>query len=233
MKVLITGGSRGIGKAIAEVFSDKASTIIINGISQDNLEKTAEELRLACCSAKIETYKADLTDKKSLEKLVAFIKEQIGGLDILVNNAGCFIPGKISEEPDGVLEKLMNTNLYSAYYLTRGLLPLLKKSKKGHIFNMCSVASILPYENGGAYSITKFALLGFSKCIREELKHDGIRVTSLIPGATYTDSWQSSGLAEERFMKAEDIAEVLFKTYELSQNTNIEEIVLRPMLGDI
>ncbi len=104
---------------------------------------------------------------------MSFTKEQIGELDILVNNAGCFIPGKISEEPDGVLEKLMDTNLYSAYYLTRGLLPLLKKSNKGHIFNMCSVASILPYENGGSYSITKYALLGFSKCLREELKHDG------------------------------------------------------------
>jgi len=233
MKVLITGGSRGIGKAIAEVFSDKASCIILNATSQDNLEKTAEEIRSSGCSAKIEIYKADLADKEALDKLVSFINEQIGELDILVNNAGCFIPGKISEEPDGVLEKLMDTNLYSAYYLTRGLLPLLKKSNKGHIFNMCSVASILPYENGGSYSITKYALLGFLKCLREELKHDGIRVTSLMPGATYTDSWHSSGLAEERFMKAEDIAEILYKTYELSENTNIEEIVLRPMLGDI
>ena len=233
MKVLITGGSRGIGKAIAEVFSDKASCIIINATSQDNLKKTAEQIRSSGCSAKIEIYKADLTDKDALDDLVSFIKEQIGELDILVNNAGCFIPGKIIDEPDGILEKLMDTNLYSAYYLTRGLLPLLKKSEKGHIFNMCSVASILPYENGGSYSITKYALLGFSKCLREELKQDGIRVTALIPGATYTDSWRSSGLAEERFMKAEDIAEILYKTYELSEHTNIEEIVLRPMLGDI
>lgn len=215
------------------MFSDKASCIIINATSQDNLKKTAEQIISSGCSAKIETFKADLADKVALYDLVSFIKEQIGALDVLVNNAGCFIPGKIIDEPDGILEKLMDTNLYSAYYLTRGLLPLLKRSKKGHIFNMCSVASILPYENGGSYSITKYALLGFSKCLREELKQDGIRVTALMPGATYTDSWRSSGLAEERFMKAEDIAEILYKTYELSEHTNIEEIVLRPMLGDI
>ena len=233
MKVLITGGSRGIGKAIANAFSEKASSIILNATDQNNLETAAEELSFSGCAAKIDIFKADLSKKEEVVKLVGFVKDKFDNLDILVNNAGAFIPGKIIEEPEGVLEKLMETNVYSAYNLTRGLLPLINRSQKAHIFNMCSIASIQLYENGGSYSITKYALLGFSKCLREELKEENVRVTSLMPGATYTDSWKSSGINEDRFMKAKDIAEIIFKTYELSHQTNIEEIVLRPILGDI
>lgn len=233
MKVLITGGSRGIGKEIAKAFYGKASIIILNATNQSNLESTAKELSLLEGSTIIETFKADLANKVEVDNLIRYVKDKYEELDILVNNAGAFIPGKIIDEPEGVLEDLMQTNLFSAYNLTRGLLPIIKSSNKGHIFNMCSIASIQPYENGGSYSITKYALLGFSKCLREELKEKNVRVTSLVPGATYTDSWKSSGIEEDRFMKAEDIAEIILKTYELSLNTNIEEIVLRPMLGDI
>ena len=233
MKVLITGGSRGIGKEIAKAFYGKASIIILNATNQSNLESTAKELSLLEGSTLIETFKADLANKVEVDNLIRYVKDKYEELDILVNNAGAFIPGKIIDEPEGVLEALMQTNLFSAYNLTRGLLPIIKSSNKGHIFNMCSIASIQPYENGGSYSITKYALLGFSKCLREELKEKNVRVTSLVPGATYTDSWKSSGIEEDRFMKAEDIAEIILKTYELSLNTNIEEIVLRPLLGDI
>ena len=233
MKVLITGGSRGIGKEIAKAFYGKASIIILNATNQSNLESTAKELSILEGSTLIETFKADLANKGEVDNLIRFVKDKYEELDILVNNAGAFIPGKIIDEPEGVLEDLMQTNLFSAYNLTRGLLPLIKSSNKGHIFNMCSIASIQPYKNGGSYSITKYALLGFSKCLREELKEENVRVTSLVPGATYTDSWKSSGIEEDRFMKAEDIAEIILKTYELSFNTNIEEIVLRPLLGDI
>ena len=91
-------------------------------------------------------------------------------IDVLVNNAGTFIPGNVYDEGEGVLEKQMEINLYSAYHLTRLLLPPMMKQKSGHIFNICSIASLQAYPNGGAYSISKFALAGFSKNLRHEMK---------------------------------------------------------------
>ena len=96
--------------------------------------------------------------------------------DILINNAGNFLPGNIHEEKDGVFEEMIATNLHSAYHLTRILLPAMMKAKSGHIFNMCSIASLAAYKNGGSYSISKFALLGFTKNLREELKSFNIKV---------------------------------------------------------
>jgi NADP-dependent 3-hydroxy acid dehydrogenase YdfG len=107
------------------------------------------------------------------------------------------------------------------------------EAKRGHIFNMCSVASIKAYTNGGAYSISKFALLGFSKNLREEMKPYNIKVTSIIPGAAYTESWASSGIEEKRFMQAKDIAEMVYAASQLSPQACVEEILLRPQLGDI
>jgi hypothetical protein len=98
---------------------------------------------------------------------------------------------------------------------------------------MCSIASFTAYKNGGSYAITKFALLGFSKSLREELKESGIRVTAVMPGATLTSSWEGVELPEERFMKPEDVAEVIFNAYFISERSVVEEIIIRPQLGDI
>ena len=98
---------------------------------------------------------------------------------------------------------------------------------------MCSIASFTPYANGGSYAISKFALLGFSKVLREELKTEGIRVTSIMPGATWTDSWSDSGIAPERMMASEDIAEMIWAAYSLSSRAVVEDLILRPQLGDL
>jgi short-subunit dehydrogenase len=105
--------------------------------------------------------------------------------------------------------------------------------KSGHIFNICSIASIQPYTNGGSYSISKYAMLGFSKNLREELKPFHIKVTSVLPGATYTDSWAGTGVDEKRIMEAGDVAEMVFAASKLSVQACVEEIILRPQLGDL
>ena len=98
---------------------------------------------------------------------------------------------------------------------------------------MCSVASIAAYPNGGSYSISKFALYGMSKVLREELKPHGIRVVSVLPGATLTASWTGTDLPPDRFMKPEDVADAVWGAYSLSRNSVVEDIVIRPQLGDI
>ena len=154
-------------------------------------------------------------------------------IDVLVNNAGNFIQGNISDEPDGALEEMMEVNLYSAYHITRTVLPKMIRTGTGHIFTLCSIASLGAYPNGGAYSISKFALLGFTKNLRREMQPHGIKVTAVIPGAAYTDSWKASGLPEARFMEAEDIAKTIYHSTLLSPQATVEEIIIRPQLGDL
>ena len=149
-----------------------------------------------------------------------------------MNNAGAFIPGKISEEEEGDFEKMIDTNLSSAYHITRSLISLAKNSK-AHIFNMCSTASIMPYVNGGSYCISKYALLGMTKVLREEMKPFGVKVTAILPGATLTTSWEGSDLPEDRFMKADDVAHAVWGAYAMSDHSVVEEIIIRPQLGDI
>jgi short-subunit dehydrogenase len=91
----------------------------------------------------------------------------------------------------------------------------------------------MAYSNGGSYCISKFAMYGMSKVLREELKNDGIRVSSVLPGATFTASWEGSDLSQDRFLSPEDVAEMVVATYKLSPRTVVEDIVLRPQLGDL
>ncbi len=174
-----------------------------------------------------------MSDKAQIAAFAADIKAAWDHVHILVNNAGVFLPGQVINEEEGTLEKLIDTNLYSAYHMTRHFVQGMISYGRAHIFNMCSVASINAYPNGGSYSISKFALLGLSKALREELKPHAVKVTSLLPGATYTDSWTGAGIEESRFMKAEDIAQTVWDIYHLSKTTVVEEVLLRPVPGDI
>jgi short-subunit dehydrogenase len=128
---------------------------------------------------------------------------------------------------------MINTNLYSAYYVTKALLPKMMPYKKGNIINICSVAALQPYANGGSYSISKYALQGFSKNLREEMKPFNIKVTSIHPGATWSHSWQGVDLPKDRLMEAEDVAKTVVAITQLSASAVMEDVVLRPQLGDL
>lgn len=230
-KIVITGATKGIGKAIAEKFASEGWDLALCSRNEKDLESFKSVVRSPKSEVLIQ--KCDVSKREEVKVFAEKILNEFGAVDIIVNNAGVFLPGQVINEEEGTLEKLIETNLYSAYHLSRMLLPEMLEKKSGHIFNLCSVASIQAYPNGGSYSISKFALLGLSKAMREELKEHHIKVTALIAGATYTDSWSQSNLPESRFMKAEDVAQTVWDVYHLSENTVIEEILLRPMLGDI
>jgi NADP-dependent 3-hydroxy acid dehydrogenase YdfG len=230
---VITGGTQGIGKAVAEKFLSEGFSVSICARNEKDLAQTESEWKDKFPGSRILVVKADLADKSQVAGFAAETIKSLDTVDVLVNNAGLFFPGKLQNEQDGHLEELMKVNVYSAYYLTRHLIPSLKKSKKGHIFNMCSIASLRAYENGGSYSITKYALLGFSENLRDELMEDDIRVTAVMPGATWSRSWQSTGLPEKRFMQPGDIADLIWSAYTLTSASNVDSIVIRPIRGDI
>lgn len=233
MKAVITGASRGFGKAIAEEFAIHGYDLVLCSMDPERLAGTAKTIGNKFPKINIASHAADLSNKSSVTNFAQQVLQQSGTIDVLVNNAGTFLPGNVSDEADGQLEKMLAVNLFSAYYLTRALLPQLIKQKHGHIFNMCSIASLQAYRQGGSYSISKFALSGFNKNLREELKEHGIKVTAVYPGAAFTDSWAGSGVDPARIMEAGDIAKLVVAAAHLSPQACVEDIVLRPQLGDL
>lgn len=233
MNAVITGASRGIGKAVARILAQHGYDLWLCSKNAYNLLETIEELKTLYPLVSINGNAFDLGKKEEARLFSEWILSNAGNIDVLVNNVGTFIQGNISDEPEGTLETMLEVNLYSAYNTTRALLPKMKEAKSGHIFTICSIASLNAYPNGGAYSISKFALLGFTKNLREELKTDGIKVTAIIPGAVYTDSWKGSGVPKKRIMEAEDIAKMIYAATQLSLQAVPEEIILRPQAGDL
>ena len=231
MNIIVTGASKGIGKAIARKYAAEGHTLLLCARNQQQLQEKANELSTEYGS-KVHIYPADLSNK---EAAISFGKWCLtfGKPDVLINNAGRFIPGTIYNEAEGTLEDMIETNLYSAYHVTRTIVPAMIAQQSGHIFNICSIASVKPYSNGGSYGISKFAMLGFSKNLREELMPYHIKVTAVLPGAVYTDSWSGSGVDPQRIMEDNDIAVMVLAASKLSPQACVEEIVLRPQLGDL
>lgn len=224
---LITGGSKGIGLATAEKFLSNGFKVVTVSRSPGDAESLLEKY-----GHQLDMRFADLCVKSEIIQLTNQLKSDYDTFDVLVNNAGTFIPGQINSEEDGVFELQMALNLGSAYHITRGVLPLLK-TKGAYIFNICSTASITPYINGGSYCISKHALLGFSKVLRQELMKEGISVSAILPGATLTESWDGTELPESRFIKPGNIAEVIWMAWNNRENCVLEEVLVRPVLGDI
>lgn len=231
--IVVTGGSKGIGRAILERFALNGFDLATCARNEKELDQLSVEFAKKYPRVKVFTHRCDMAEKDQVDGFTAFIRSLKRNVDVLVNNAGYFVPGEICTEPEGTLESMINANLYSAYYTTRGLANNMKEVKSGHIFNICSIASIKAYANGGSYAISKFGMLGFSKCLREELKPYNIRVTAVMPGATKTRSWEGADLPDDRFMTIEDVAETIYAAHAISPRSVVEEIIIRPQLGDI
>lgn len=238
MNVIITGASKGIGKAIAAAFAAEGATLFLCARNEVNLYNTVAELQTRYPASLINAKAFDMSVKEEAKAFGAWVlaglKDTVSRrVDILVNNAGIFTPGSIYNEEEGLLEKMMETNLYSAYNLTRCLVPTMIEAKQGLIVNICSIASLQAYKNGGSYSITKFALMGFDKNLREELKPHHVKVMGVYPGAVMTDSWGNFDNSSQRIMEASDIADMILAASKLSPQAVVEDIIMRPLLGDL
>jgi short-subunit dehydrogenase len=231
--IVVTGGTKGIGKAVIDKFASNGYHIVTCARHPRELEQLKTEIEGKYKAVTVRVQQADLSNKDDSKNFSDYVLGLGKSIEVLVNNTGFFIPGEITTEPDGTLESMINTNLYSAYHVTRGLVSVMKEKKHGHIFNVCSIASFQAYDNGGSYAISKFAMLGFSKCLREELKKYNIRVTAVMPGATRTASWDGVEIPDERFMKSEDVADTIYAAYMLSGRSVVEEVIIRPLLGDL
>ncbi len=230
--IVVTGGTKGIGRAVIERFAAAGKEIITCARKKDELNALKKDIEKRF-NTTVHVCVADFSKRKDVDKFADFVKSKTDFVEVLVNNVGFFEPGQIQNEAEGVLEKTLETNVLSAYHLTRAFLPTMIEKKDGYIFVLCSTASIMAYTNGGSYCISKFALYGMTKVLRAELKEHNIRVTAVLPGATRTASWDGVDMPDERFMKSEDVAEMMYAAFSVSKRAVIEEILLRPQLGDI
>jgi len=232
MNIIISGASKGIGKALAMRFASNTNKLILCARSMNLLQNIEIEIKQLFPQAIIYLYKTDLSQKENAIAFGHFCLSTFNP-DVLINNVGHYSPGNVVDQSDEILESMMNINFYSAYYLTRAIVPSMIERRSGHIFNNCSVAALKAYEGGGGYSISKFALNGFSQNLRHELKTKGVKVTTLFSGAVLTESWGNYDNSNKRMMEASDIAETIYAATQLSEQAVVEEIFIRPQLGDL
>ncbi|MEX0820664.1 MAG: SDR family oxidoreductase [Rhodothermales bacterium] len=230
--VLVTGASQGIGRAAAVAFSDlEGARLALVSRNESLLQETLEQCRAR--GAEADYFLCDVTDESAVAEMAASVGRRFGTPDVLINNAGLFEPGGMADMTVDVFRRQVEANLTSAFIVTRAFLNGMLDRGTGHLFYMCSVASVKAYPGGAAYCAAKHGLLGLARVVRAETREAGLRVTAVMPGATYTRSWESSDLPEERFMPPEDVGKAMVDVYGLSDRSVVEEILIRPQLGDV
>jgi len=231
MVVVVTGASQWIGRAVAERFADDGVQIALWSRTASKLEAVADACRAQGADAMV--CPCDVTDDAQVREAAASVLDAWGAPDVLVNNAGAFTPAPIDDTTPDAFRAQVDVNLNAPYVVTKAFLEPMRERGSGHLFFMGSIASVTAYPGSVAYCAAKHGLLGLARVVREETKDDGLRVTTLMPGATRTPSWDGTELPDERFMAPEDVADAVYDAYHLSPRTVVEEILLRPQEGDV
>lgn len=231
MTVLLTGASRGIGAATAEAFAAHGARVALVARSADALAAVADRCREA--GGEAEPFVCDVTDDGAVEAMAAAVRQWGGVPDVVVNNAGLFEPGGVLETSPAAFRRQLEVNAVSAFLVTRAVLGGMLERGSGRILMMGSVASVRGYAAGAAYGAAKHALLGLARSLREETLGTGLSVTTLLPGATRTASWDGTDLPDARFIPPEDVARVAVEVATLSPRTVVEEVLIRPDAGDL
>ena len=230
---VVTGGSRGIGLAIARALASEACNVVISGRSQEKLEQAAARVREGNSgNGRILPCVCDVRNFESVERLFAIVAAEFGLLDILVNNAGISQSATPVEKTDVSLWRdIIDTNLTGTFLCTRTALPLIKRG--GTILNVISVAARDSFAGYAPYNASKAGALSFTQTLRQELMERGIRVTALVPGAINTDIWQQvmPDAPREKMMEAESVASLVLEAVVLSPKANLTELVLDPIEG--
>lgn len=229
MNILITGASKGIGKAIALEMAKSGHNLALCARNTVDLELLKSQI-LGLYNIKIFAMPCDCGIKQEVINFTNLAQQALGNFDVLVNNVGIFKPAFILDEDDEVFTSQLNTNLLSAYYFYKIIGKNMKDSGLGHIFNMCSVASLETLPHAGAYCVTKAAMLSLNNVMREELKNYGVKVTAILPGATYTPSWEGLGGVPQNFVQPHDVALAIANALQMSANAYTEQIIIKSLL---
>jgi len=233
---VVTGGSKGIGFAIARALAAEDCNVVITGRNEAVLKRSAEQITREATQSKILPVVCDVRDPQSIDALFRTVRERFGKLDVLVSNAGISQPPTPLEQTTLEMWRAqIDTNLTGLYLVTRAALPLM--SRGATIVNTLSAAAKQIFPNYYGYTAAKAGALGFTLSLRAELMPRGIRVTALMPGATDTDIWQqivpNGEVPRDHMIKAESIAQAVLYAVLLPPEANLSEILLTPILGAV
>lgn len=229
----ITGASRGIGYQIARHLAPHCGKMLLAAKTERNISKAARRLTKES-ECQFHAFWGDLADgRKTADALKQRLASFTEKLDILVLDAGYYVEGSLAEIGDEDFERNMRVNCMSSHYIVSALLPLLRKSNRARIVIIGSTAAYEPYPLVPTYGIAKWALRGLAVNLRKELMSENIGVTFISPGGTLTDMWADVELPKARLLEPSDIAKLIAATLTLSPQAVVEEIIVRPMLGDM
>ena len=224
---IVTGASRGIGRAISIALAKEGATVVLAARSIQKLQQTARQVTKAGGKAQIVV--TELTDEESIKNIVRVTKEKFGRLDILVNNAGVTHSAKLDQTETKDWDYCMQVNARAPFILCREALPLLRKAKAGYIINIASVVGVKGYPLQSAYTASKHALRGMTISLAEELKGSNIRVHLLCPGGVDTELVQKvrPDIKKDELIKPEEIAELVVYLVTHKGNAVIDELHIR------
>jgi short-subunit dehydrogenase len=220
---IVTGSSKGLGKAIAEALSEMGYRVWISARKLEELNRTKKEIEAKSGNG-VRIHSVDFSQGAQVKTYAEMLLGECETMDVLVNNAGIFIPDSLLEE--GALDQQMTINFQSAYDLTQALLPRFVKQKAGNIFNVCSVVNRKPRVDAASYTISKFALWGYHKVLHQSMLEHGVKVTAFFPSSINTASWDWIDAPKEDFIQPEDIASLVVNVLGMKRGTVPSEIDL-------
>ncbi len=226
MNALITGATKGIGRATAMKLAERGYNLSICARNEQELIDFAATLKNMGIT--VAYLAVDCTNREAVKEFCVFTLKNLGPIDVLVNNAGAFIPGVLLDEADESFETQLLLNLHAPYILSKFFGKMMREKASGHIFNICSIASKEIIANAGSYCVTKAALLSLNHVLRQELTPHNVKVTAILPGSTYTASWEGTTLPKGQFVQPEDIADTINTILSLSAGVNVDEVILKP-----
>lgn len=231
--VWVTGGGRGIGKAIAEAFGGEKAGLAISSRTPEELQSVSEVINEK--GGRAYPFPCDVSSENEVKNTFDQIEKTLGKIDILINNAGVakFVP--LLETTVEDWDWMMNINLKGAFLCTKTVLPSMIEKREGHIFNVTSVAGTKPFPSAAAYGASKYGLMGLTAVTREEVRKYNVKVTAIIPGAVDTSIWKGieGDFDHSKMMPPEDIANAVIMACKQTSNTVLEDIILRPVSGDL
>lgn len=183
---IVTGGTKGIGRAIAEALVHAELSVCLTARSQTEIDATVHELA-AINVGRLSGFVCDVRDHEQVKSLFAYAVSEFGGVDVLVNNAGIGIFASVEEMPPEDFRAVLETNLFGVFYCSHEAIPLMKQRGGGYIINISSLAGANPHPRMAAYNASKFGLNGFSEALMQEVRHDGIKVSYIMPGSVNTE----------------------------------------------
>ncbi len=223
---LVTGGSRGIGLAVARRLGEMGASVSICARDQQRLERAVRQLKQE--GIKALGVHADVTRAADVELLVQKTQTSVGPIEILVNNAGIGYFGPVQEASEANWDSILDTNLKGVFLLTKAVAPGMIERRTGHIINIGSLAGKNAFAGGSIYCASKWGLLGFTYCAAEDLRAHGIRVSAICPGSVATEFGPHTGKRVEKMLKPEDVAHAVEMLVTQSPQSFISDLSMRP-----